>query len=335
MSHSRLRVAIWGIGSHVRRNLVPAFHESLLVDLVGLHTRDEDSLSELSHVTGAIPYRNVDDLLGSPDIDAVYVSTPTGAHASMASAVVDAGKHVWCEKPLTPSATETRQIIADARTTDLVALESDMFLHHPQFSELRRIIDSGDVGTVVSIAAQFGFPHLPATDFRYLKASGGGALLDAGFYPCATAVALLGRNVGVRGATTRTEEGFDVDTGGSALVESPAGTGLLEWGFGRSYRNEITIWGTGGTIEVNRAFSKPPSLETEIVVHKGAGELRTIPISPANHFTIMLDSFARTSAGVTPYDSASIIARAELMDDVAMSAAKVPGIDTAGGDNGS
>ena len=54
--NGNVRLAVWSVGSHVRRNLLPAFERSRRVDLVALHTRDERTLGEVAKSTGATPY---------------------------------------------------------------------------------------------------------------------------------------------------------------------------------------------------------------------------------------------------------------------------------------
>jgi NDP-hexose-3-ketoreductase len=314
-----VRVALWGVGSHVRRNLLPAFERSRRVDLVALHTRHERTLGEVAESTGATPYHDINSMLSAPDVDAVYIAAPTGVHAHMARETLRAGKHVWCEKPMTGSHHETADVIRAAERAGLVALESDMFLYHPQFNELRRLVETQEVGRLVSMTGRFGFPHLPSADFRYSRSLGGGALLDAGYYPIAAALDLLGPELRLLGAAVTSDDGRDVDTVGAAIVASNDQTALLEWGFGRSYRNEIEIWCEGGTIKAERAFSKPANLETSIVVSSQSGDNRIIAVSPADQFALMLDSFAAVACGDSPFDPTATLARARLLTQMGRS----------------
>ncbi|VAW09420.1 hypothetical protein MNBD_ACTINO02-2912, partial [hydrothermal vent metagenome] len=255
--------------------------------------------------------------LSASDVDAVYIAAPTGLHADMGFEAIGAGKHVWCEKPMTVTLLQSEQMVDAARSAGLVALESDMFLHHPQFLELQRLVASEELGPVVSVTGRFGFPHLPRSDFRYSKQLGGGALLDAGFYPVAAATALLGSGLVLAGALRVSEEGGDVDTGGTALAATGGRAALLDWGFGRSYRNEIEVWCEDGVIKVQRAFSKPAHLETRIVVSPQSGDEWTIPIGAADHFALMLDDFAEVTIGEAPWDTQQVLSRARLLDAIA------------------
>lgn len=315
-SSSPIRAALWGVGGHSRRHVLPALARAEKIDLVAIHTRDPDTLADCAAEFSAVPFPSPESMLASPDVDVVYIATPTGLHASMARSAIESGKHVWCEKPLTTSYEATTDLVTLAAANGLVVLETDMFLHHPQFLELRQLLDNRVVGSPLTVTARFGFPHLDRSDFRYSQEAGGGALRDAGFYPIAAAVALIGHRVEVIGASLQTAPGFQVDTSGSALLRGGDQIALLDWGFGRAYRNSIDIWCDSGTIDLARAFSKPPTLTTQVELDDRAGTTRTIDIRPADQFSLMLDAFAEISLGRAEYDARPMIARARVADAI-------------------
>lgn len=316
MSHETLGVGVWGLGQHALRNILPAIGRCSRAELVAVHTRNESVLRDVAGSTGIRAHAHPDDLLEDRAVDVVYLATPTGLHAAMAGRVIDAGKHLWCEKPLTDSYELTASLLADVRAAGLVALEADMFVHHPQFRQMLEIAGSGQLGSIVSATARFGFPHREGNDFRYSKELGGGALLDAGFYPVAAAVGLLGHDLELAGSTIGFTEGIGVDTGGTALAISAAGAALLDWGFGRSYRSEINVWCEDGVVDLARAFAKPADLETRIAVRHQSGEETVYQVPPADHFALMLEHFAAVTSGALAFDSAPILTRSRLLTDI-------------------
>lgn len=313
MSAAKIRVGLWGLGSHAQRNLLPAFRESSNARLVAVHTRDRAVLTEVAEATNAVPYLEAGDLLAAPDVDVVYIATPTGLHFDSAMAAIAAGKHVWCEKPFTDTFERTAELVAAASAAGLVALETDMFLHHPQFLRLGAIVDSGEIGSILSITGRFGFPHRPTGDFRYSKTLGGGALLDAGFYPLAAAVALLDSPLQVEGSLLQCAGGFEVDTDGAAMLSNRWQTAFLDWGFGRSYRSELDVWCEDATVTVNRAFAKPPDLGTAVLIRRQSGEVEEVGVPAANHFALMMDHFAAVTEGSVADDPGRVLDRARLL----------------------
>jgi NDP-hexose-3-ketoreductase len=264
---------------------------------------------------GPEEYESFQALLKDSSVEVVFITATTGSHFELVMEALEAGKAVWCEKPLGLDLAQTDAMLLKATETKCVLLESDMFLHHPQFTSLRAVLASAELGQVKSITARFGFPHLRQPNFRYDRASGGGALLDAGFYPSAAAVATLGPSVTLVAAGIERRPGGSVDTGGAALVESESGFGLLEWGFGRTYRNELEIWCEAGTVRLPRAFSKPPDYEAEVEIESSSGN-RVVRVGPANHFRLMVDAFADATFESSAGSRQAMRLRASLLDQI-------------------
>ena len=284
-------LGLLGVGEHATRNLLPAFAETPEVRLVGVAGRDPARLAGLA-LNGARIHAAPEALIDDPEVQVVYVAVPTGLHAHWAAKVLGAGKHVFCEKSLTSTPEDGAELVELSRKGDLVLAETWMFRYHPQFERVRALIAEGAVGEVRSLTARFGFPHLKPDNVRYDPALGGGALLDTGGYPISAARLLIGADPLTVQAVIQRDDGFAVDTAGSALLHYRGGEHAhLEWGFGRHYRNEIEVWGDAASLFVTRAFSKPATLATVIQLQDARGERREIPIPPANHFVRMLRSF--------------------------------------------
>ena len=289
---TRLGVAVWGLGEHARRNIIPAFQETDLVDLVGVLSRSEVKRNSVADEAGVTAYSDRAAMFADSAVEVVFLAAATGMHTQLGEEVLRESRHLWCEKPLAATQQERARLLALGRARHRSVMEAAMFLHHPQFLKIQDLLKSGAIGTVESMTARFGFPHLDPLNFRYQVAEGGGALLDAGFYPIAIAQALLPAPLEVVGSVIGHGEAYEVDISGSALLRAPAGeVAHLEWGFGRAYRNELEVWGSEGSLRATRVFSKPPSLSTSIELVRSHGDER-IDVAPANHFAAMLDSFA-------------------------------------------
>jgi len=289
----KIGLALWGVGEHAQRNLLPALDRCERVAVRGLYTLVRPDAERIAATRGIRAYASPEEMLADDSVQAVYVGTWNALHAACGRQVLAAGRHLWCDKPFTATWRDWQDLIAMARARGLAACEGMMFPFHSQFQALQRHVAAGTIGTVRHVTARFGFPHLRPDNFRYRRAAGGGALLDAAGYPLTAARLLLGPVAEVH-ARLETEAGFDVDTSGSALLCATSGAhALLEWGFGFAYRNEIEIWGDRGILLAERAFSKPGDLETVLRLRLQTGETRQETIPPCNHFTVMFDAFAR------------------------------------------
>jgi NDP-hexose-3-ketoreductase len=296
MAEGRIGVGLWGLGEHARRNLLPAFRESSRARLRGVTTLEPPVLTEVAKAEGVEAYPHPAEMLEADGIQAVYLAVPNALHYEIGVRVLEAGKHLWCEKPLAVTHEERLSLLSLGERAGLGVLECTMFRDHPQFQRIERIVATGGVGRVRSVSARFGFPHLPPTDFRYQLDMGGGALLDAAFYPISAARLLLPGPLRVVGSLVFKEAPYEVDTRGGAFLAGPGGvTAFLEWGFGMAYRNEVEIWGEDGTLFAGRVFSKPPTLETTVRLVKQSGQVEEERVEAANHFSRMLDRFGRVT----------------------------------------
>ena len=287
-----LNVAVWGLGSHAQRNIIPALMECNRTELHGVWTRSPDVCRDVSKTYGILSYTSESEMLEDASVDVIIVATPVGMHHEHGLAVLRSGKHLWCEKSLASDVSQIQELIDASLQFDRQVHELFMFLHHPQFLAIEDAVVSGKIGTLRSLTARFGFPHLPRDNIRYNSKLGGGSLLDAGCYPIAAAHALIGPKPVAFSSNLWAEDGYDVDTQGSAHLVYPNGCRAhLEWGFGHSYRNEIEVWGSDGWLRAERAFSKPSSLSTTVEIHQQGGS-SIIEIDPADHFSLMFEHFS-------------------------------------------
>ncbi len=172
-------------------------------------------------------------LIESPEIDVVYLPLPPALHFKWAKKVVEAGKHAYVEKPFTTSLADTQTLISMAKEKGLAVHENYMFIFHKQLQAVNDIIASGEIGRVRQYRVSFGFPRRAANDFRYNKALGGGALLDAGGYCMKYASWLLGDTARLVCANACNEPEWEVDIFGSATMVNDEGiTCQLSFPFG-------------------------------------------------------------------------------------------------------
>ena len=92
------------------------------------------------------------ELLADPELDAVLVSTPISTHHGLASAALEAGKHVWIEKPFASSSAEAVDLIERAERMGLVLLPGHTFLYSPSVVKIKELIDSGELGEIFFVS---------------------------------------------------------------------------------------------------------------------------------------------------------------------------------------
>lgn len=212
-------------------------------------------------------YEGYKTLITSPEIDIVYLPLPPALHFKWAKMAMENGKHAYVEKPFTTSLEDTQVLLHIAKEKKLAVHENYMFIYHQQLQAVKDLIDSGEIGKVRQYRVSFGFPRRAANDFRYNKALGGGALLDAGGYCMKYASWLLGDTAKLVCANSYHEPEFEVDIFGSSTMVNDEGT-IVQMSFGMDcdYKCELEAWGSTGTLTTGRILTAPDGLEPDMTI---------------------------------------------------------------------
>ncbi|MFV0430287.1 MAG: Gfo/Idh/MocA family protein [Arachnia sp.] len=166
---------------------------------------------------------SADAVLAHPDVEIVVNLTIPAVHAQVSSACVQAGKHVWSEKPLSTDRASARELLDQAhRAGVIVGVAPDTILG-PGFQSARRMIARGDIGTPTAAATvmQYPGPDIFHPHPEFLFARGGGPLYDFGPYYLTALVHIFGSIASVSAVGTRSRERRVVQAGERAGVEFP------------------------------------------------------------------------------------------------------------------
>ncbi len=140
-------------------------------------------------------YGSYEDLAADPEIEAVYVATPNHLHAENTRMLLNAGKHVLCEKPFTTNAEEADKLYKLANEKGLFLMEGVWIRFLPIYEKLTEMIQSEQFGTLRHVRCEYGFIAQGARrERKFLSALGGGALLDIGIYNLAFLQMAMGSN---------------------------------------------------------------------------------------------------------------------------------------------
>ncbi len=147
-----IRVGVVGLG-YWGPNLVRNLHELDGAEVTWVCDLREDQLDKIQRRYPAVRITaDYDDLLQDDSLDAVAVATPVGTHHPLALKALQAGKHVFVEKPLAGSSTEALALIAAAEERGLVLMPGHTFLYSPPVNMIREVIESGDLGEIYFIS---------------------------------------------------------------------------------------------------------------------------------------------------------------------------------------
>jgi predicted dehydrogenase len=238
------------------------------------------------------PHGSYEALVSDPEVDAVYVATPHPMHHANARLALEAGKPVLVEKPFTMTAAEARDLVALARERRLFLMEAMWTRFLPHMSEIRRVLEAGELGEVVTVLADHGqwFALDPA--FRlFAPELGGGALLDLGAYPVSFASMVLGTPSRVVTLSTPAFTGVDGQTSILLGYESGAQS-VINCTSSAVSPTKAAIVGTDARIEIGRRWYG----QTGFTLHPRGGEPRSYEAGVPSGLRFEADEVARCLA---------------------------------------
>lgn len=131
-------------------NLVRNFAETSGAKVAAVSDLDTNKLAVVQRrFPGVKTTTDFRDLLIDSVVDAIAIATPVHTHFELALAALQAGKHVWLEKPMTETSEQARQLIDEAQRRNLVLLVDHTFIYTGAVMKMKELIESGDVGRVL------------------------------------------------------------------------------------------------------------------------------------------------------------------------------------------
>ena len=142
-------------------------------------------------------------LLAAGLAEAVLISTPSHLHAEAAVAALEAGRHVYLEKPIAATREDGRRVAAAGRAAGRVTMLGFNYRFHPLYAALRRVVQAGTLGPLTTLTTQFSTPLRELPAWKRARATGGGVLLDLGSHHIDLVRWLTGQEVDTVSAEVR------------------------------------------------------------------------------------------------------------------------------------
>jgi len=271
-AHSGLRVALIGTGymgkshalawSNVGRVFNDVPHPRLELLIEANDQLAEGRAKELGFARWSSDWRSA---VSDPSVDIVSIASPTWMHKDMAIAALKAGKHVWCEKPMSLSLSDAYEMRDAAREAKTVALLGYNYIQNPMIRLAAKYVADGKLGRITSVRSEMDedFMADPDSPFSWVSEPfAGSALQEFAVHPLSLLNVLVGLPSRVLGdeskpyAQRKTAQGELRDVGncdfGSMFLRYPNGaagaiiTNRSAWG--RKGRLVVQIFGDKGTL---------------------------------------------------------------------------------------
>lgn len=193
-------------------------------------------------------YGDLEAMLASSGIDAIYIANATTRHAESAIAALKAGKAVLLEKPIAVNAADAERVVETARETGTLFMEALWTPFLPAQQRAIALAKGGTLGDPVHLSMEFGYPATAETAPGLFDRDGGGVLLDRMVYPLTLALAIFGPVDDMDAAVTF-EDGVDVRAS-LQLRHAEGGVSQVSASLVTLTSNTATIALTGGLIRM-------------------------------------------------------------------------------------
>ncbi len=256
-------------------------------------------------------------LLADHDIDAIYNPLPNSLHAEWTIKALKAGKHVLCEKPFASNAEEAEEMAGVASQTGLVLSEAFAYRYHPLTARIKQLIDSGALGKIKHLEAEFSFLLPSPKNIRFQYELAGGALMDAGCYPVSLVRYLAGAEPQVEQAEarlyrpqvdSRMSANFSFEDGRTARVVC----GMLS---PKLFTSVLRVEGEAGSLHVVSPFQ--PHVFHRLTIKKSGNTIKE-RVPGENSYTLQLRAFVKAIRRGTKLntDPADAVANMRVIDAI-------------------
>ncbi|HYQ46493.1 MAG TPA: Gfo/Idh/MocA family oxidoreductase [Polyangiaceae bacterium] len=298
ISHTRkVRYAVMGLGNIAQVAVLPAFanarENSELVALVSSDQHKLQSLAERYDVKITGSYDDLDRILASGAIDALYVATPNTEHRRAVERAARAHVHVLCEKPLAATVADCRSMLRTASEAK-IKLMTAYRLHFEQ-ANLRAVerLRRGEIGEPRIFSSVFS-QQVREGDIRTRADLGGGALFDMGIY-CVNAARYLFQDEPVEAMAFRIQgesprfDGTDETT--SVILRFPENRiAQFTASQGAARVSEFRVVGTLGDLQLEAAYGYHEKSEEQLTID---GKTKTTTTPQHDQFAPELLHFSK------------------------------------------
>lgn len=289
--------------------MIPAFKKCTGAVLAGLWRRDREAGAR-NCMDHGIPqcFTSAEALCASPEVDAVFITSPDAMHLGDCLLAISHGKAVLCEKPLAMNAAEARTIVGAAEEAGVFFGVGQNFRFNHSVEWMREQILAGRIGRPQLAHAQYCYPARSSARKWIVdpELATGGPIADVGVHCIDTLRYLLGEEV-VSVSTLAHSDEFSgrVDAISTLQIAMTGGVYANVTASGRAlYRTVIEIIGSEGALIAENGFSVDRPVE--VVLRRAGDVVESVTVHNEDGYTRMLDAFAAAFHGSGTFPSTGV-----------------------------
>ncbi len=253
-SRDKIRLGIIGCGKVAHERHMPALRKLLQFKITAASDTNAARLDDFIQKY-QVPHRFPDyhEMLANPDVDAVAILTHTGAHAEIGLAAINAGKHVFMEKPLALTQEDCDRLIEKSKTTPTKNLLCFNLRWHRLVQQARADLQTGKLGKIKAVRSVY--THLrdgrQAPDWHRILKFGGGVTFNEAVHHFDLWHHLLGEKIEQISALHTADDYYEDESNVITAKFANGMLGSMYNTFKTSPNSEIEIYGEGGRLYLN------------------------------------------------------------------------------------
>ncbi|XP_049271534.1 trans-1,2-dihydrobenzene-1,2-diol dehydrogenase [Rhipicephalus sanguineus] len=234
--------------------------EHQVVAVAGRNLDNAKKFAELHRISKV--YSNYEDIAKDPDVDVAYIGSLHPDHYPTMKVLLENGKHILCEKPLTMNSRDTKDICRMAKEKKLFLMEALWSRYLPTYKHMEELLKNGTIGDVRYVHSTFGYP-MENQSRMFSKELGGSVLLTLGNYCVNIVLQVFGgeRPVKISACGDLSPQGTDK---GVAVAMEFSGGRLATFALSGVVKlpGVAEIFGKKGKITVHPPFHAPSCVES-------------------------------------------------------------------------
>jgi predicted dehydrogenase len=300
-----IRFGILGFGLHAAKRLMPGFALAQNCRVTALSRRSLEKAKESAR-EWKIPFAfdSAEALCRSPEVDAIFVTTPNSCHLQDVLLAIKCVKPVLCEKPMAMNADECRRMVEAARKANLLLGVAQVFRFENSTTRFMERVAAGQIGKPIFARSEFSFPAAQGHARKWindLSVAGGGPIADVGVHCIDTLRYILQDEVVlVSGRGLFDNNSGEMEAAASLTLEFSRGTlASVMVSFRAEYRTPIEVVGETGVLRADDALNVEKPINVELL--RAGAVVETETLSNRLAYARQVDEFATAIEGKSEF----------------------------------
>lgn len=281
----KVKWGVLGTADIARRCTIPGMKKADNCYLYAVAGRSMEKAEQFKEMFGfEKAYGSLEELLDDQEVEAVYISLPNTLHKEWVLKAAAKGKHILCEKPLSGTEEDVKEMIEACEKAGVVFMEAFAYLHSPFIKSVKETLDSGVIGELSFMESIFVTPGYTPENIRVRRETLGGSVYDLGCYCTSLMLALFGEEPKeVRAIGNFTEQHID-DFASAYFQFDENRRACMVSGMCSAQRGDrFFLYGTEGIIEAPVPFNADGELVYYI---KKENDCKEVHVSTPDNYSL-------------------------------------------------